>query len=381
MLKIARFSLLLLVFTYCTATGFSQDISLSVDSVFASFKKRPPMEKLYLHTDRNTYSTGGTIWFKGYLVTATGNQPAAISNFIYVELFDQADSLVCRKKIKKSDGIFSGNIKLDTDLPNGSYFIRAYSFWILNEDPENAFYKAIHIGNLQTHQISSKIELNGNEAGHKNASIYFADKNGDPVANTRIKCTLHLGTSKAEVLKRRTGDDGKIDFSFDLERAAFSNPFIDVEFEDSPMEYRTKFFLEKEEEDRFDVQFFPEGGDLIDGIGNRVAFKAIGSDGFSKEIWGIVRNSKNDTITTIASQHLGMGSFYLIPETGEQYHAEIRDAENNVVNVSLPNHFERGAALSVVNKGESILLNIRQQNINVVGTYYIMAHVGDCPLP
>ena len=375
--KAFRFPLLLLIFKLCIRSSFAQEVTVSVDSVFSSFANRPPMEKLYLHTDRNIYSTGGTIWFRAYLLTATGNFPATMSNFIYVELYDQADSLVCRKKIKKIDGVFSGNIKLEPTLQEGSYFIRAYSMWMLNQGLDNLFYKAIHIGSLQTHKITSKIDFRKNDVEQQTASIYFADKNGDPVTGTRVKCTLHSGNSKAEVLTRTTGDDGKINFDFNPENNGSSNQFIEVEFEKSEMEYNTKFFLEKEDEGQLDVQFFPEGGDLIDGVSNRVAFKAIGSDGYSRTVRGVILNAKNDTITNMASEHLGMGAFYMIPETGVEYHAEIRDAENRIVLVPLPHHFMKGAALTVVSRGESIHLNVRQQNFNAIDSYYIMAYSGE----
>lgn len=375
--KTVRFFLLIFIFTGCFNSSFSQDLSASIDSSFQSFAKRPPMEKLYLHLDRDRYATGGTIWFRGYLVRANGNIPDVLSNFIYVELFDKADSLVSRTKIKKTDGVFSGNIKLAQDMSEGSYFIRAYSTWMLNAGTDYAFHKAVHIGNLQTHRISSKIEIGDGEAGKKTATIYFADKKGEPVTGTRVKCTLHLGGSKADVLTRKTGEDGKVSFDFVLEKDASSNPFIEAAFEGSSAEYSTKFFLDRETEEKLDVQFFPEGGDLIAGVGNRVAFKAIGADGVSKNVSGIVLNSKNDTITTLSSQYLGMGAFYLLPETGEEYRAEIRDADNNVVHVKLPRHLEKGAALSLVNNRKAILLNIRQQKLETVGTYYIMAHAGE----
>lgn len=376
MSKSLRYLMLLLIFTPSAFGVFAQDISASVDSVFQSFKKMPPTEKLYLHMDRDNYFTGGTIWFKGYLVTATGNLPAAMSNFIYVELFDQADSLICRKKIKKIDGVFSGNIKLEQDLPKGSYFVRAYTTWMLNAGLDYAFYKTIYIGDVQTHRTSSKIEVKEIENGSKSISVYFADKKGAPISDTKVKCTLHLGDSKVEVLKRKTGEDGIINFEIGELGSNSTSQFIDVDFEDSPIEYNTRLFLDKKE-GAPDVQFFPEGGDLIDGVLNRVAFKAVGTDGYSKKVWGTVLNSKNDTVSNLATQHQGMGLFYMIPETGEEYHAEINDEDGNTFKVELPRHFAKGAVLSLVDRGKSILVNVREQGLQTVGAYFLMAHASE----
>ncbi|AXT18683.1 hypothetical protein D7030_06390 [Flavobacteriaceae bacterium AU392] len=80
-----------------------------------------------------------------------------------------------------------------------------------------------------------------------------------------------------------------------------------------------------------DVQFFPEGGDLVEGINSLVAFKAIGGDGLSREINGKVLNSKGKAVAFIRSIHKGAGFFNLKPESRETYTAELSNGSKYVL--------------------------------------------------
>ncbi|RYF73426.1 MAG: TonB-dependent receptor [Cytophagaceae bacterium] len=77
-------------------------------------------------------------------------------------------------------------------------------------------------------------------------------------------------------------------------------------------------------EARPDVQFLPEGGQLVAGLTSRVAFKAISPTGVSVDVSGFVLDSKKDTIVGFQSQHLGMGTFPLTPEAGQTYQAFVK---------------------------------------------------------
>ena len=72
----------------------------------------------------------------------------------------------------------------------------------------------------------------------------------------------------------------------------------------------------------FDVSFFPEGGYLIDGYDCCVAFKALGDDGGSVEVAGVLKNDRDEVVDTLRTLHGGMGCLRFTPHTGERYYAE-----------------------------------------------------------
>ena len=63
---------------YCTAA--------TPDSLFIQYSKLLSPEKVYLHTDREVYNLGDTIWFKGYLQNASASQEYPERNYIYVDI-------------------------------------------------------------------------------------------------------------------------------------------------------------------------------------------------------------------------------------------------------------------------------------------------------
>lgn len=105
-----------------------------------------------------------------------------------------------------------------------------------------------------------------------------------------------------------------------------------------------------------DVQFFPEGGNLIQGIESRVAFKAINTSGESIAIEGEILDGSK-TVATFTTDHQGMGSFRFTPEAGKRYSAKLNGtfAGNNY---ALPEVLKNGYSMQVVDAGNTIKIAI-----------------------
>jgi hypothetical protein len=100
-------------------------------------------EKIYLHTDRNTYFAGETIWIRAYLLNTNIKSQVPLSSYVYVELL--GDVLIKRIKIKDSEEGFSGQIKIPDNLPSGKYTLRSYTDYMQNFPAEYIFSKEIKI--------------------------------------------------------------------------------------------------------------------------------------------------------------------------------------------------------------------------------------------
>src|ERR1700744_5612025 len=74
----------------------------------------------------------------------------------------------------------------------------------------------------------------------------------------------------------------------------------------------------------YDMQFFPEGGNLVAGLKSKVGFKAVGQDGKVVEVSGVVVGQHNDTVARFRSAKFGMGSFSFTPEAGNAYKATVK---------------------------------------------------------
>lgn len=96
-----------------------------------------------------------------------------------------------------------------------------------------------------------------------------------------------------------------------------------------------------------DFQFFPEGGNLVEGIENRMAYKAIDALGNGLDVSGMILNDKGDTVINFESEHLGMGLMIFKPQVGEKYTAKIKYRNIYEKEVSLPTVEKQGFVMGI----------------------------------
>ena len=103
----------------------------------------------------------------------------------------------------------------------------------------------------------------------------------------------------------------------------------------------------------FDVSFFPEGGYLIDGYDCCVAFKALGDDGGSVEVAGVLKNDRDEVVDTLRTLHGGMGCLRFTAHTGERYYAECTMAGGKTERFDLPASRNTACVLKILQTEEN----------------------------
>lgn len=101
----------------------------------------------------------------------------------------------------------------------------------------------------------------------------------------------------------------------------------------------------------FDIQFFPEGGKLIEGLPSRVAFQVKGKQDPAKANITIV-NGNGDTITHSSVLHDWIGSFNLTPAAQQQYKAIVTMPGGQQLTKTLPAPVPKGYAITVKDDGK-----------------------------
>lgn len=246
-----KFLISLLLSVVACPILFSQPIEKKI----ADWAQTNPVEKVYLHLDRENYLAGQSIWFKAYFMS--GLIPSGYSSTLYVELLNDQAAVVLRGIFPVRFGSAFGQLDLPDDFTTGTYLLRAYSPVMLNQPGFN-FYK--------------RIAIFGKDVSKNNK-----DKNS--------------------------------------------------------------------EKSRPAIRFFPEGGNLVTGILNTVAFKATDKDGMPLNIEGEIRDEKGALVTDFKSLHDGMGYFAIAPQTGK-YTATIKGIGEQF---PLPEQVAEGVILSVRN--------------------------------
>jgi hypothetical protein len=126
-------------------------------------------------------------------------------------------------------------------------------------------------------------------------------------------------------------------------------------------------------EEPFEITFYPEGGNLISGQSNRLAFKALLPDGSAAEIKGTVFNAQNEEAATFATEHEGMGVFTIQPETGGKYYAQCT-CQDQTIKVNLPEAKTNICSLQALWKDNRLSVSVRKPESSPEQKFYLLMH-------
>jgi hypothetical protein len=272
-MKTSLLSVFLYLVSSCIAVHAQTDTAFLSHAINSLEKttENSPIEKVYLHVDRDKYLSGDTVWFKAYNLIGSGHRLSSLSKVIYVDLVNTQDSVITHVILNSMTGITWGDISLDHRLTTGNYRIRAYTNSMRNAGVDYFFDKKIQIVNFQQKIVAV-----------------------------------------------------------------------------NPITAKT-----------LEIQFFPEGGELIDGIRSKVAVKAINTAGLGEYVEGEIVDNDGNVAAEFKTQHLGMGVFALTPQSGKTYKAKITTSNYIGVTAQLPQTLEKGFVLSVNNsRADSIMVKI-----------------------
>ena len=296
---------------------------------YVQLNQELPAEKIFLHLDRPNYMQGDTIWFKAYLWHGYDQVPDTISGVLYVDLISSQGRVLLKRKLLIQNGTARGDFSLDSTITSGNYYVRAYTRLMHNSKMGEPFYQTVTInpshqnfhfecvpvikkqpGNdsLQMQLRFFEIDPSGNLNSLYHHDLTYTLRSGGHIIK---KGTIQLENNKEYHLSHSLGDQTILDSLVELsvvvqdDRVSFSDTY--------------KFPLQE----HIDVQFFPEGGRLVQGLQSLVAFKAIGPDGLGREVRGEIKTEDDRIVTRFSSTHKGMGVFKLIPKANEEYAAHI----------------------------------------------------------
>lgn len=355
------FLLLLFAFSTLLISGFIRDDEplRKILRQLEKYRLGYPQEKVHLHLDKPYYAIGDNIWFKAYVVTAEKNELSDLSKVLYVELINDKDSIKKSLKIPLNMGLCSGDFNLTDSLREGNYRIRAYTTWMRNFGEDYFFDKTISIGNSISNTVLTKVDYSySKEArGQKvNALINYSDMNGEPLAGKEVNYQIELDFRSILKGKGITDSKGDLKISFiNNQPFVLKSGRIMTTIRLDEKRVLSKNFPVKSTSSESDVQFFPESGDLINGISTQVGFKAVSSYGLGIPVSGYISNQNNERIAEFKSEFAGMGAFSIRPNSNDIYTATIRFEDGSEKAFKLPRVKSQGYVLRADNSDKEEL--------------------------
>src|SRR6185312_14006777 len=313
-----------------------------------TFWQSHSVEKPYLQFDKPYYAQGDTIWFKAYLFDAAYLNPSTKSGILYVELTTDSNKLIKRMMLPVAHGMSWGNITIDPqEMPEGGYVLSAYTNWMRNFGEAYVFKKGFYFGGSAENSwlVNTSIKLSGHASDTARLQLQFTNVNHQPLILQDMNLKILDGKKLWYKSNTQTKLDGSVDLSFALKSPAkHINLLINgTAAGDSPQELKIPITLMRTED--MDLQFMPEGGNLVAGLPATVGFKAIGPDGKSVPNEGNIYDSRDQLIASFKSVHSGIGTFEMIPKAGETYTAKVTLSNSAVKIFSLPAVKIEGTAL------------------------------------
>jgi hypothetical protein len=127
----------------------------------------------------------------------------------------------------------------------------------------------------------------------------------------------------------------------------------------------------------FALNFFPEGGNLVNGIESKVAFRILGSDGKGITCGGVIISDKGDTAVRYNSFKFGIGNFLLKPESGRTYKAVVTIPGETPLVQELPVAGDNGYVMALTSTDKNQLkVTVRTvaDNNNASQSVFLFAH-------
>ena len=141
-----------------------------VDSVLNILASNYPVEKVYIHYDKDSYIAGETIWFKAYF--SNDGLPSGLSSSFYVQLSDSKGRVVANKIYPVLGATSRGSIDLPDSLPQDNYYFKASTAAMANYGNDYIYNRNIFVFNP-----SGKKETTTNSAD-KTISVQFFPESG-----------------------------------------------------------------------------------------------------------------------------------------------------------------------------------------------------------
>lgn len=257
-----KFTLLIICITLALcSTIHAQGRMESLVTRLKTFGLKLPQEQVFLHMDNSSYYLGDTIYYKAYVRRGDNGRPTNLSGILYCELLNNDGFLVERQMISLENGEGHGNFSLaDTLLYAGYYELRAYTKWQLNWGV--------------TEQPHSKW-----------AEEYFFSK---------------------EMAKDYYRDYEKL---YSRVFPVYNKPLQPGDFTpDMTLRPLASYYKDAGNAPNTTVQFFPEGGSLVAGLKQRVAWEVRNEQGMALH-GTLVVNMPDGTTISSKTENRGRGAF------------------------------------------------------------------------
>ncbi len=365
-------------------TNFLQQLLEKLDH----YNEVLPEDRVYVHFDKPMYKPGETIWFSAYIRNGKDYKPSEQSDIVRVDLINPKGGIEKSLNLIAKEGVAVGDFEIGEEALGGMYSVKAWSEWQNNDIQPAHFVKEIQVQQIVLPRLKMKLDFQKEAYGNKDmvkADLSLNTNSNQPLANQTFSYVANLNGQKLVTATSTTDQSGNAVLSFELPdqlktNDGLLNVMIDYQGMAESISRSIPIILNK-----IELAFFPEGGDLVEGLTSNVAFKALNEFNKPADIEGVVINDLGIEVKNFSSFHHGMGAFELTPQKGQTYKVRISKPAGITQLFDLPEALRKGYGVEVSNQTtDNLVLTLKatQQEelavvVNVRGENYFSKTI-DC---
>jgi len=333
-------------------------------------------DRLYMHFDKTLYQAGDDIWFSVYLLDGHDFSTATRSDVVHAELVAPNGTVIKKVKLITKNGRAVGDFKLDADAPGGAYKVKAHTKWQTFEPSPFLFEKGLHVQDVNLPDLKMKMDFDrkGYSPGEAvQIRLELMTNHSGPLTGHEYNVSVKLKDEVVYTQKGITGQTGKasIDFVLPVD-AQLEDGLVNAEISYQGMDESISRSIPFHK-DYVDLKFYPEGGDLVNGLSSKVAFQALDVKGKPMDVSGrLIHAETREMVGEFSSFHHGMGNFSFTPKEGASYYVEITKPNSIAQQFHLPRASEKKQVLNVTAVGADYV-KLKVKSLTTEPVYVVLS--------
>lgn len=291
------------------------------------YNRENPHINLYVHLDKNIYAPEDTIWFKAYVLTPFVNE------VLYVRLVDNHKDIVMTKQFPMYDIRAHGDMPLPADLPNGTYYLYAYTDRMISFNPGDVFVQPVTVNKISAHRLEVEASVVDDKRVKRGDNIEILTRVKGPDASLlKGMFSFWVGEERIKRGSFTTNNQGEATINLKYPQLD-SSEMVRCEIVFSHEEEEAELILNLRHEGNIpNIKVYPEGGHFIDGLYGRAVFHVF--DVYNNPL-GVHLTLLEDqrAIAETQTNRWGMGDIAFSPRSDATYSVAVQE---NGTTITLP---------------------------------------------
>ncbi len=307
-----------------------------LDSTSVTVPLEPTRCLTYLTVDRPVYRPGENVYFRSLTLERSSLRPLVEVPIRY-EIIDPSGAVVpgLFSEGVSNRGVGNGMFMIPSAAPGGTYTLVARSLDGFFPDEKREFEVRVY----RVPRFKTKLEFDKRSYGPGDTvhATFTAERaEGGVLADTSLRIVAKVDDTIVHEQMTSTTALGECSIAFHLPTLIKNGVgHLSVVVDDgATQETQTKTI--PIQLGRVAVEFFPEGGYLVDGLLNRVYFTARDTLETPIHMAGEVQTRAGERVASIETTRDGMGRFEFTPKQGERYTLKITSPADVTDLPSLP---------------------------------------------